>query len=93
MVTFKMKKKNLNIELELTFIFVLLFFLSFFYYHLTTFCFVAVLKIQKHNYCHVSVARFDTHNNHINSRISPGRDTQTPERDRLPHFGPRFTPR
>lgn len=27
------------------------------------------------------------------SRVSPGRETQTPERDRLPHYGPRFSPR
>lgn len=27
------------------------------------------------------------------SRISPMRDGQTPERDRLPHYGPRFSPR
>uniref|UniRef100_A0AAG5DJS3 Dystonin n=1 Tax=Anopheles atroparvus TaxID=41427 RepID=A0AAG5DJS3_ANOAO len=26
------------------------------------------------------------------SRVSPGRETQTPERDRLPHYGPRFSP-
>ncbi|XP_049546715.1 microtubule-actin cross-linking factor 1 isoform X20 [Anopheles darlingi] len=25
-------------------------------------------------------------------RVSPGRETQTPERDRLPHYGPRFSP-
>lgn len=28
-----------------------------------------------------------------NSRISPMRDAQTPDRDRLPHYGPRFTER
>lgn len=28
-----------------------------------------------------------------NSRISPMRDGQTPERDRLPHYGPRFSDR
>lgn len=31
--------------------------------------------------------------NNVNSRVSPGREAQTPERDRLPHYGPRFSPR
>ncbi|XP_050079926.1 dystonin isoform X41 [Anopheles maculipalpis] len=30
-------------------------------------------------------------NSRRTSRVSPGRETQTPERDRLPHYGPRFT--
>ncbi|XP_058462230.1 dystonin isoform X41 [Malaya genurostris] len=29
-------------------------------------------------------------NSRRTSRVSPGRETQTPERDRLPHYGPRF---
>ncbi|XP_058116979.1 dystonin isoform X2 [Anopheles coustani] len=31
-------------------------------------------------------------NSRRTSRVSPGRETQTPERDRLPHYGPRFSP-
>ncbi|XP_058834593.1 uncharacterized protein LOC131691889 isoform X29 [Topomyia yanbarensis] len=30
-------------------------------------------------------------NSRRTSRVSPGRETQTPERDRLPHYGPRFS--
>lgn len=35
------------------------------------------------------------HQHHVKhiSRISPMRDGQTPDRDRLPHYGPRFTDR
>ncbi|XP_037914653.1 dystonin isoform X31 [Hermetia illucens] len=31
-------------------------------------------------------------NNRRTSRVSPSRDMHTPERDRLPHYGPRFSP-